>query len=131
MSMLLGVIAVFALLSLIVAAIQAAAIIKLAPAGERIGSFMVLGWWKFASLQTKAGPTAAEHVQIYTRAAIAFLIFVILGVILSGWAVSQSPAVPTAATSSLTTNPGSVPVDYAFTTDLRRVAMPGVPLSES
>lgn len=87
MSILLGVIALFAILSLIVAAVQAVAIVRLAPAGERLGSYMLLGWWKFGQLERKAGPAAAPHLNIYKRATIAFLVFIVLGVVLSGIAI--------------------------------------------
>ena len=80
MNVLLGVIALFAILSLVAAAVQAAAMVRLAPAGERLGAFMLLGWWKFGQLEQKAGPAAAEHLAIYKRAAIAFITFIVLGV---------------------------------------------------
>ena len=133
MSVLLGVIAVFALLSLLVAAVQAAAMIRQAPAGAQLGSFMVLGWWKFAALQTKAGPAASAYVDIYKRAAIAFLVFIVLGVLLSGWAVNQGRGAQATTSSLLINDLVVVPAQFAFNidTDLRRVAMPGVPLSES
>ena len=131
MSMLLGVIAGFALLSLVVAVMQAVKMVQLAPAREELGSFMVLGWWKFARLEAKAGPAAAQHVEIYKRAAIAFLIFIVLGVILSGWVVNQRPVQPAGTTADLINDPRVIPADLAFNTDLRRVAMPGAPLVES
>ena len=131
MSMLLGVIAGFALLSLVVAVMQAVKMVQLAPAREELGSFMVLGWWKFARLEAKAGPAAAQHVEIYRRAAIAFLVFIVLGVMLSGWAVNQSRVPQTGTTSELINDPRVIPAELAFNTDLRRVAMPGAPLVES
>ena len=133
MSILLGVIALFAILSLVVAAIQAAAIVRLAPPSERLGSYMLLGWWKFGQLEQKAGPAAASHVNIYKRAAIAFLIFIVLGVALSGWAVNQTPAPASAsAESRLINDPRVIPAEFAFNTDTRRVAtMPGALMLES
>ncbi|MEO9296422.1 hypothetical protein [Devosia alba] len=131
MSVLLGVIAVFALLSLVVAAMQAIKIVRQAPASEDLGSFMVLGWWKFATLEAKAGPAAAAQIAIYKRATIAFLIFIVLGVLLSGWAVNQGSGAQAAAAPRLINDPRVLPAEFAFNTDLRRVAMPGVPLSES
>lgn len=129
MSILLGVIALFAILSLLVAAIQAVAIVRLAPASERLGSYMLLGWWKFGQLEQKAGPAAAEHLAIYKRAAIAFIVFIVLGVALSGWAVNQSPAPASAsAAPRLINDPRIIPAQFALNTDLRRVAtMPGAP----
>jgi len=127
MSILLGVIALFAILSLIVTVIQAVAIIRLAPASERLGSYMLLGWWKFGQIEQKAGPAAAAHLNIYKRAAIAFLVFVVLGVTLSGWTINQAPA-PTSATAKpgLINDPRILSAKFAFNTDLRRAAtMPG------
>ena len=131
MSMLLGVIAVFALLSLIVAAMEAVKIVRVAPTSEALGSFMVLGWWKFDKLLAKAGPAAAEHVAIYKRAAIAFLILIVVGALLSGWAVNQGPAQLASVAPALIFNPAIMPTQFAFNTDLRRVAMPGDTLVES
>ena len=133
MTILLGVIALFAILSLIVAAFQAVAIVRLAPASERLGSYMLLGWWKFGQLAQKAGPAAASHVNIYKRAAVAFLIFIVLGVALSGWAVNQTPAPASAsAESRLINDPRVIPAEFAFNTDTRRVAtMPGALMLES
>ena len=129
MSILLGVIALFAILSLVVAAMQAAAIIRAAPASERLGSYMLLGWWKFGQLEQKAGSAAAEHLAIYKRAAIAFIVFVVLGVALSGWAVNQAPAPASASVEPrLINDPRVIPAEFALNTDLRRVAtMPGAP----
>lgn len=129
MTILLGVIALFAVLSLIVAVMQGAAMVRLAPSSARLGSYMLLGWWKFSQLEKRAGPAAAPHLMIYKRAAIAFLLFVVLGVVLSGWVVSQAagPA-SVAAQLRIIDDPRANPAQFAFNTDLRRVArMPGAP----
>ena len=131
MSMLLGVIAGFAVLSLTVAIIEARRMVRLAPAHEALGAFMLLGWWKFGRLEAKAGPAAAPHFGIYKRAAIAFIVFIVLGVMLSGWAVNQRPGPVASAASGLINDPRVLPADFAFNADLRRVAMPGAPLVES
>ena len=133
MNVLLGVVVLFAVMSLIAAAVQAAAIVRLAPAGERLGSYMVLGWWKFGQLEAKAGPAAATHINIYKRAVIAFLVFVVLGVTLSGWAVNQRPSSNSAsAEPKLINDPRVIPAEFAVNTDLRRVAiMPGATILES
>ena len=128
MSVLLGVISLFAVLSLAVAVVQGLALVRLAPAGERLGSFMPLGWWKFRQLATKAGPAAAEPLNIYKRAVMAFLVFLVLGVILSGWTVNQRTTPVTAAMAPTLTNT----IDFAFSSDFRRVAvMPGAPILRS
>ena len=58
MSILLGVIVLFAVLCGIVAVVQAVAMVRAAPAGENLAGFMPLGWWKFSRLEAKAGPAA-------------------------------------------------------------------------
>ncbi len=133
MSILLGVIALFAILSLVVAVMQAVAIVRLAPASERLGSYMALGWWKFGQLEQKAGPAAGPHLAIYKRAAIAFITFIVLGVALSGWAVNQTPAPASASAEPRLINaPRVIPAEFAFNTDNRRVAtMPGALILES
>ena len=129
MSILLGVILLFAVLTLVVAVMQAVAIVRVAPASERLAGFMPLGWWKFRQLEQKAGPAAAAPLNIYKRAVIAFLVFLLLGVVLSGWAVNQRP---TPATAALGTDTSIVRSEFAFNTDLRRVAtMPGALFLES
>jgi len=129
MTILLGVIALFALVTLLLAVQQGRAIVLAAPKSAELGSFMVLGWWKFRQLKAKAGPAAAPQLMIYQRAVIAFLVFVILGVILSGWTASR----PQATTVSLLETV-AVPTQFAFIVEMpaRRVAeMPGAQLLES
>ena len=129
MTILLGVIIVFAVLALIVAVVQAIAIVRVAPAGENLAGFMPLGWWKFRQLEAKAGPAAADPLNIYKRAVIAFVVFLLMGLILSGWTVNQAPA-PTSASAEprLINDPRVIPAEFALNTDLRRVAiMPGTP----
>ena len=116
MSILLGVIVVFALLTLAIAIMQAVAMVRLAPAGEHLAGFMPLGWWKFRQLERKAGPAAAEKLNIYKRAVIAFLVFLVMGLVLSVWSVNR--AVPSA--------------DLAFNIDFSRAATePGTLILES
>lgn len=126
MSVLLGVISLFAVVSLIAASVQAAAMVRLAPAGERLASFMPLGWWKFRQIESKAGPKASAHASIYKRAVLAFLVFLVLGLILSGWTAGQRQA---PATATLDVPAAS---QFAFNTEISRVAtMPGAPILES
>jgi len=133
MSILFGVIGVFAVLSWVVAVIQAIQIVSLAPKGERLASYFALGWWKFGQIQAKAGPAAAPHIRIYQRAVGAFLVFVILGVVLSGWMINANrPAASAEAPAQLLNDPRAVSVDFAFNTESSRVAkMPGAPVLES
>ena len=130
MIILAGVLGLFAVLSWIIAVIQAIRIVQLAPKGERLGSYFALGWWKFDQIQAKAGPASIPVLQTYKRAVIAFLVFVILGVVLSGWMATQEPR-PVATTTSLINDPRVIPADFAFNTEFRRVAMPGATILES
>jgi hypothetical protein len=130
MSVLLGVIVLFAVMCLVVAVIQAVAILRVAPASEQLGSFMPLGWWKFRQLEAKAGPAAAQPLNIYKRAVIAFCVFLVLGLILSGWTVNQANSAASASTA-LINDSRVIPAEFAFNTDLRRVAMPGALILES
>ena len=133
MSILLGVIVLFAVLCGIVAVVQAVAVVRAAPASADLAGFMPLGWWKFSQLEAKAGPAAAPSLIIYKRAVIAFVVFLLLGLILSGWAVNQAPATTSAsAEPRLINDPRVIPAQFAFNTDNRRVAtMPGALLLES
>ncbi len=133
MSILLGVIVLFAVLSLIVAILQAVAVLRVAPAGAKLGAFMPLGWWKFRQLRAKAGPAAAQPLNVYMRAVIAFMVFIALGLIVSGWALVQAPGADMAATKPRPINDWRViPAEFADNIDNRRVAtMPGALILES
>lgn len=127
MSVLLGVILMFAALTLTMAVVQAVAIVRVAPASENLAGFMPLGWWKFHRLTAKAGPAAAQPLTIYKRAVIAFLVFLLLGLVLSGWSVSRSPAA-----SADTAFTFADPISVAQFKTLRRAAtMPGNSIVES
>jgi len=134
MTVLLGVVLLFALLSLFIAVVQALAAVRLAPAGEQLGSFFPLGWWKFSQLEAKGGPAARERLSIYKRAVIAFVVFVVLGLILSGWAVNQTQPAATSARLDppLINDWRVIPTRTADLTISRRVAsVPGAPILES
>ena len=123
MSILLGVILLFAVLALVLAVMQAMAMVRAAPVSENLAGFMPLGWWKFRQLEQKAGPAAAQPLNIYKRAVIGFVTFVLLGLILSGWTINQTPAPASAsAEPRLINDPRVIPAQFAFNTDNRRVA---------
>ncbi|KKC39319.1 hypothetical protein WH87_03610 [Devosia epidermidihirudinis] len=132
MAILIGVIALFAVLSLALAVAQGVAMVRVAPAGAQLGSFMPLGWWKFDRIAEKAGPAAVSHLAIYKRAVVAFLVFIVLGLILSGFATSQAPAQTTASLAPSLTDARIIPAQFAANFELRRVAtMPGAAILES
>ena len=89
MTILLGVVLLFAALSAAVAAVQATAIARLAPEGQWRG--WLFGWWRFAEVEQRAGLAGEAQAAIYKRAVIATVAFVILGLVLSGWVVNQRP----------------------------------------
>ena len=127
-----GVVGLFAMLAWIVAVIQAIQIVSLTPKGQKLRSYFALGWWKFDQIEAAAGPASVPHLQIYQRAVIAFLVFVILGIVLSGWMASQTPQAPATATSDLINDPRIIPAELAFNIEFSRVAMvPGAPVLES
>ena len=131
MTILLGVIALFALLSAAVAVVQAMAISKLSPAGK--WQDWTFGWWRFDAIAARAGLSGEEQAAIYKRAVIACLVFVIAGLLLSGWASSQRAiATSTAAVQHKMTDWRVLPARFAETNLLRRVAtMPGATILES
>jgi hypothetical protein len=87
MTIVLGVILLFAVLSAAMAAAQAAAISKLAPTEAWRG--WLFGWWRFAEIERRAGLAGEAQAGIYKRAVIAAIAFAVLGLILSGWMVNQ------------------------------------------
>ena len=130
MSILLGVVALFAVLSAVIAAGQAVAICRLAPpSGWRDWAF---GWWRFDAIEARAGLSGEVQAAIYKRAVIACIAFVILGLILSGWAANQRPA-GTASLAPQKINDWRVlPARYADNLMLRPAApLPGAALLES
>lgn len=89
MTFLLGVIVLFAALSAVIAAGQAVAINRVAPAGGFGWRKWLFGWWRFPAIDAMAGEAGAANAGIYKRAIIAGIVFLVLGLILSGWSVSQ------------------------------------------
>lgn len=129
MSILLGVVLVFAALCAAVAAAQAVAINRAAPAGEWRG--WLLGWWRFEEINRRAGTSAAAQAGIYKRAVIACVVFVLFGLLLSGWAVNQRND----AVASAPYFPNGVRIDTAGLSEISPVRplapMPGAISLES
>ena len=133
MNILLGVIGLFAVLCWIVAMVQAVTMVRLAAAERRSWTDWLFGWWKFDAIRKMAGAAGSTHATIYQRAVIAFVFFVVLGIILSSVAMSQaSRTAQDAAQTGLINDPRVIPAQFAFNTDNRRVAtMPGALMLES
>jgi hypothetical protein len=111
---LLGVICLFAMLALIVAVSQAARLSRASGQGAGWREWL-FGWWRFETWRAKAGPDGAAAATIYQRATVAFIVFVILGLILSGWAVN-TPASPASAAAAprLINDPRIIPAQFAM-----------------
>ena len=133
MSILLGVILLFALLSGGLAAGQGVAITRLAAAGGPGPREWLFGWWRFDRVSSWAGLAGEVQAAIYKRAVIAFLVFVVLGLILSGWVVNQQvPAAPGSAAMAPMDDWRVLPAHLAENFEIRRVAtMPGATVLES
>ncbi|SFV31929.1 hypothetical protein SAMN05216456_1496 [Devosia crocina] len=133
MSILLGVVMLFALLSGLLAAGQAMAISRMAAASGASWRDWLFGWWRFEQIAHRAGLSGEVQAALYKRAVIACIAFVILGLILSGWAVNErqgSAAIEAAETPI--TDWRVLPARLAEQLELRRVAtMPGATILES
>jgi hypothetical protein len=101
MQILAAIVALFAILSLALAIREAIAIVRLSPASTGLRNYFMLGWWKFAELEARIGPDAQPHLMIYKRSTIAFVVFVIIGVVLGG--VSSNMAARAAAVAERAT----------------------------
>jgi uncharacterized protein involved in cysteine biosynthesis len=132
MSILLAVIVLFALLSLLLAAGQAVAITRLAPTTGPGWRDWLFSWWRFDRITSWAGLKGEAQAGIYKRAVIACLVFVVLGLILSGWVVNQRPDIVQGAAAPINDWRVIPAVDFAEQFELRRVApMPGNTILES
>lgn len=87
MGILLGVILLFTVLSGLIAAGQAVSISRLATATGLSWRDWLFGWWRFERISGWAGLGGEVQAAIYKRAVIAFIVFLLLGLILSGMAV--------------------------------------------
>ncbi|MCW5722781.1 MAG: hypothetical protein KIS86_16720 [Devosia sp.] len=133
MGFLLAAVTLFALLSGAVAAGQAVAITRQAAVDGPTWRDWLFGWWRFDAIAARAGLAGEEQAAAYKRSVIACVVFVVLGLILSGWVVNQRPAASPAAVSIAPNHDWRVlPARFAEHFELRRVApMPGVTMLES
>jgi hypothetical protein len=135
MTILAGVVAVLALLTLAVAVREAMSVIRLSPKGQGLGNFMLLGWWKFKAIEAKSGPEARPHLAIYQRSVVVFVLLVIVGVVLGGFSARNTPAAATVAEQpQLTNDPRVIPAQFANLIPFpasRAAAMPQAARQES
>ena len=115
MQILAAIVALFAILSLAVAIREAIAIVRLSPASTGLRNYFLLGWWKFGELEARIGPDAQPHMMIYKRSAIAFVTFVIIGVVLGGISSNMASRAATVAERDAPTNDlRIIPTQFAF-----------------
>jgi hypothetical protein len=133
MTFLLAAISLFAVLSGLLAAGQARAMMRVATMKGLTWRDWLFGWWRFDAIAARAGLAGEEHAGAYKRSVIAFVVFLVLGLLLSGWVASQQTASPTTTATTIPINDWRVlPARYAEHFALRRVApMPGVTMLES
>ena len=136
MTILLGVIGLFAVLCWIIAVVQAVTIVRLSAAEHRSWTDWILGWWKFDAVRKMAGAGGSTHAMIYQRAMIAFVLFVVLGIIVGSVSASMSErAAENAAQIGPINDPRVIPAQFAFNSDLtdfrRAATMPGALTLES
>jgi hypothetical protein len=93
----------------------------------------VFGWWRFDRIASWAGLSGEVQAAIYKRAVIGCLVFVILGLILSGWVANRQAPVEINASSAPINDWRVLPAaQFAEQFELRRVApMPGTTILES
>jgi hypothetical protein len=80
LSVVIGVLGLFAVFAWGLAVISAIRIVRLAPAGQRLSTYGQLGWWRFDRIRTLVGPAADPHIQTYQRAFFAFFICVLASI---------------------------------------------------
>jgi len=114
MQILAGIVALFAILSLALAIREAVAIVRLSPASTGLGNYFLLGWWKFGELEARIGPDAQPHMMIYKRSAIAFVVFVIIGVVLGGLSSNLASHAATVAERTTPNDISVLPAQFAF-----------------
>lgn len=132
MAFLLAAVSLFALLSGGIAAGQAVALTRQAATGGPTWRDWAFGWWRFDAIAARAGLAGEEQVAIYKRSVIACVVFVVLGLILSGWVTNQQTPVSAAVSAAPINDWRVLPARLAEHFELRRVApMPGVTMLES
>lgn len=65
---LISVVAAIAVASWCVAVFSALSIVGMAPSGQKISTYFALGWWRFAQVESVAGPAAIPHIARYRKA---------------------------------------------------------------
>ena len=80
LSIVIGVLGLFAVFAWGLAVLSAIRIVRLAPAGQRLSTYGQLGWWRFDRVRAVAGPAADQHIRTYQLAFFAFFICVLASI---------------------------------------------------
>ena len=134
MSILAGVVAVLAVLTLAVAIREAMTIVRLSPKGSGLRNSFLLGWWNFGAISAQAGAEAKPHLAIYQRSVIVFIALVLIGLVLGGLSARTPPTAATVAEQSAPINdPRVIPAQFAYLVPFpaSQAAMPQAARQES
>jgi hypothetical protein len=77
--------ALMAFIAWAVALMTALSVVRLAPRGQKLASYLQLGWWRFAALEQRLGPPVLPMIKRYRRAFIVFFgVLLVLLLIVAG-----------------------------------------------
>jgi hypothetical protein len=80
----IAVLGLFAVFAWGLALISAIRIVRMAPAGQRLGTYVRLGWWRFADVEAVIGPEVEPLLRTYRRAFLAFFFCVLAAIGIGG-----------------------------------------------
>ena len=84
LSILIGILGLFAVVAWVVAVMSAIQIVRLAPAGEKLRTYGRLGWWKFDAIRQQIGAAVDLPIRSYQRSFVAFFICVLASIVIGG-----------------------------------------------
>lgn len=61
------------------AAWSAMSLVSIAPRGGRLATLSDLGWWRFAAIEARIGPSAKTPIDRYRKAFVAFFLCILAG----------------------------------------------------
>ena len=54
-------------------------LVSIAPRGGRLATLFDLGWWRFAAIEARIGPSAKTPIDRYRKAFLAFFLCILAG----------------------------------------------------
>jgi hypothetical protein len=84
LSIVIGILGLFAVVAWVVAVMSAIQIVRMAPAGEKLRTYGRLGWWKFDVIRQQIGDAVDLPIRSYQRAFVAFFICVLASIVIGG-----------------------------------------------